>query len=264
MLLSAQEGMAPGVTIAEKMVNFEAYGFEGVEFWGSPDLRNRVKEIKDALSTVKLKVSTICAGYPGALLSDRFDERRAAVDGIKERLSLSAELGAVGVIVVPIFGPPRLPDLRPLYPRVYELEKALLIEECRELGRYADDVGAYVLLEPLNRYETHFINRLSQAVEVCKEVNIEHVKIMADFFHMNIEEADIAESLEEAGGYVKHIHLADSNRLLPGYGHIDFKKPFSALRKVGYEGFMALECGIPGPAEIELPKVVKYLKQFIV
>jgi sugar phosphate isomerase/epimerase len=86
---------------------------------------------------------------------------------------------------------------------------------------------------------------------------------MADFFHMNIEEADIAKSIEDAGSYIMHVHLADSNRLLPGYGHTDFKSGFNALKKINYRNFMALECRIPGDPDIELPKCVKYLKSLI-
>jgi sugar phosphate isomerase/epimerase len=117
-----------------------------------------------------------------------------------------------------------------------------------------------VLLEPINRYETHFINRLEQAVEICREARREHVKIMADFFHMSIEEPDISSSLEAASKHIAHIHLADSNRLLPGCGHTNFKKPFLILKKAGYRNFMALECGVPGDPHESLAKSVAYLK----
>ncbi|MBS7648555.1 sugar phosphate isomerase/epimerase, partial [Candidatus Bathyarchaeota archaeon] len=66
-----------------------------------------------------------------------------------------------------------------------------------------------------------------------------------------------------AGGYIMHVHLADSNRLLPGYGHTDFKSGFLSLKKIGYKNFMALECGIPGNPEEELPKCVKYLRSLL-
>ena len=144
-----------------------------------------------------------------------------------------------------------------------EVEKKILIEEYKILSDYAEDMGSYVILEPLNRYETHLINRLEQAVEVCEAVNKEFLKIMGDFFHMSIEEPDIASSLEKASDYIIHIHLADSNRLLPGYGHTDFKKPFRVLKKTGYKYFMAMECGVPSDPNETLPKSVKYLRQFM-
>lgn len=262
MKLAIQENMVPGKTMNEKVWKIEDYGFDGVEVWGS-DLPQRLNEIKDALSTSKIKLSTVCSGYGGDLLGADRKSRETAIQGIKERLKICAELEGVGVITVPTFGGPKISDLYPWCSNVRDVERMILVEELKVLGEYADDVGAYVLLEPLNRYETHFINRLEQAVEICRAVGREHIKIMADFFHMNIEEADIARSIEAADGYIMHIHLADSNRLLPGYGHIDFKSGFDALKKIGYRNFMALECGIPGDPDVELPKCVKYLKSLI-
>jgi sugar phosphate isomerase/epimerase len=115
-------------------------------------------------------------------------------------------------------------------------------------------------LEPINRYETHFINRLEQAVEIVEAVGREHVQMMTDFFHMSIEEANIASSLEAASKHIVHIHLADSNRLLPGHGHTDFKKPFQVLKKAGFKNYMVLECGVPGDPNETLPKCASFLR----
>lgn len=88
---------------------------------------------------------------------------------------------------------------------------------------HAEKAGLLALLEPLNRYETHFINRLEQAVEISRIVGNPAVTMMADSLHMNIEEADIASSIREAGKFVAHIHLADSNPVRPDRGHVDFR-----------------------------------------
>jgi sugar phosphate isomerase/epimerase len=261
MKLALQENLVPEKDLREKLGKIEQYGFEGIELWGRNELGNRMKEIKDAISTSKVKVSTICSGYSGDLLGAERKVREEAMEGVKQRLAWAAELGATGVIVVPTFGGPKICDLSPVYSSVDEFEKKLLVEECKILGKYAGDVGSFVLLEPLNRYETHLLRRLEDAVNICKEVRLDHVKIMADFFHMNIEERIIPESIEASGEYIAHVHLADSTRELPGYGHTDFKGGFSALKKIGYKRYMALECSIPGPPELELPKCAKYLKK---
>ena len=109
----------------------------------------------------------------------------------------------------------------------------------------------------------HFLKILDDAVGICKQINSPNVQIMADFFHMSIEEQDIAESIEKAGSYIRHVHLADSTRLLPGCGHTDFQSGFAALKSVGFLDYMALECGIRGAAEEELPKSVRYMKQWL-
>jgi sugar phosphate isomerase/epimerase len=261
MKLAAQEGLIPGRDLAEKLDNAAKFGFEGIEFWGS-GLENRQDEIIKATENHQVKPSTICAGYGGCLLDPNRSERDRAVNDIRKLLKVAANIGAVGLIVVPIFGGARINDLSP-YKSAIQLEKELLIMQMKELGDYAAEVGAYVLLEPLNRYETHLLKRLRDAVEICKAVDKPYVRIMADFFHMNIEEPIIAESIREAGEYVKHVHLADSTRLLPGHGHTDFKSGFEALKEIGFENYMALECGIPGDPFVELPKTVQYMKQWI-
>lgn len=262
MRLAIQETLVSGKTLLEKLRKLEKYGFEGIEIWGS-DIIQRVGEIKSALSSSKIRFSTVCSGYSGDLLGPDRESRELAVEGIKERLKVCAGLGGVGVITVPTFGGPKIPRLPPRHSEVYKIEKEILVEECEVLGKYADDVGAHVILEPLNRYETHFIKRLEQAAEICSAVGREHIKIMGDFFHMNIEERDIPSSLEKASDFLIHINPADSNRKLPGYSHINFKDAFNALKKKGYEKYMALECRVPGPPDVELPRCVKYLKRFI-
>ncbi len=262
MKIAIQENLLPGKTLREKFLIAEKLGFDGIELWGR-GIEKRISEIESVLSISKVPISTICSGYKGDLLGSSRSEREAAIKDIKFKLEVAAKLNAVGLIVVPTFGGPKLPDLYPLYKDVKELEYRLLVEELKDIGKHADEVGVFILLEPLNRYETHFLNRLEQAIKICKDVNMEHVKIMADFFHMNIEEASIPESLKIAKDYIRHIHLADSNRWLPGFGHTDFKSAFKVLKNSNYKYFMALECYVPEPKEESLRKSLAYLKSLL-
>jgi len=259
--LACQEGLAPGEAFEERIENLKAYGFEGVEINGRHLVQDRglLNEVKRASERVGIPVSTICAGFRGCLLDANASERELAMEDIKDLLYMGGELGVVGLIFVPLFGPPRISDLSPWRSAV-ELEKGLLIRLLQDLVRHAERAGTLLLLEPLNRYETHLPNRVEQAVEICEKVNSPHLRIMADFFHMNIEEADIAKSLRGARGWVRHIHLADSNRVLPGRGHTDFAAGFAALGAIGFKDFMALECGVYGDKEQALRKCVRYLR----
>jgi sugar phosphate isomerase/epimerase len=257
--LACQEGLAPGATLREKLVNLEAFGYEGVEFWGG-GIWDRVNEINEACAGSKVKASTICAGYGGCPLDVDKAGRDIAIADCKKLLKAAGDIGAVGLIFVPIFGGPRIPDLSP-YDDAISLEKKLLAEYIKELAPIAADNKTLLLLEPLNRYETHLLCRLEQAVEVIEMAgDPAGVALMADFFHMNIEELDMAKSIREAAKYVKHVHLADSIRWLPGYGHTDFRPGFAALKEIGFDGYMALECHVPGDPKVELPKCVEYLK----
>lgn len=261
MKLACQEGLVPGRDLAEKLDNLAEYGYEGIEFggWG---IEGRVDEILRATGNHPVKPSTICAGYGGCLLDANKEERDKAIDGITRLLKVAGHIGAVGLIVVPVFGAPRLPDLSP-YKGVRELQDELLVTLLKELADVAEEAGALILLEPLNRYEARYLRRVDEAVAICQKVGKPGVRVMGDFFHMNIEEADIAASIKAAGDYLQHIHLADSNRVLPGMGHTDFASGFAALKEIGYSNYMALECGVPGDRAVELKKSADFMKQWL-
>ena len=145
------------------------------------------------------------------------------------------------------FGPPQVPDLSPLT-SVAQLQRDLLVAVLRPLAAEAASMGVSLLLEPLNRYEARFPKDLAEGCSICEEVRSTGLRLMADFFHMSIEEADIAALLTvPPATYVRHIHLADSNRQLPGLGHTQFVEAFRALDEIGFEGFGALECAVPDP-----------------
>ena len=258
MKLACQLGMAPGDTVLDKFKNLQRYGFDGIEVggWGIKDI---IGDVQKAAKQTGMPISTICAGYGGSPLDSDPQQRDIAIREAKEILTMAADLDSVGMIFVPIFGGPRVPDLRPLYSAV-ELEKLLIEKIVADLGEHAADVGTKLLLEPLNRGETHLWRRLRDAVECAEAVNMPSVQIMADFYHMNIEEPHIDESIREAGKWIAHVHLADSHRQQPGTGHTDFRSGFAALKDIGFEGYMALECGITGDPEEAFPECVAYLK----
>ncbi|MCX7992864.1 MAG: sugar phosphate isomerase/epimerase [Fimbriimonadales bacterium] len=258
MKLACQEGLVPGSSLPERLEKLAAWGYKGIEFWGG-GIKERVAEIQSALKNSPVQASTICAGFRGCLLDADPAQRDLALQDIRDLLYVAGDIGAVGLIVVPIFGGPRIPDLRPLA-APESLERELLLKLLEDLVQTAEKAGAHILLEPLNRYETHFLRRLEQAAAICDALPHPNLKIMADFFHMSIEEADIAAALRAAGNHIAHVHLADSNRLLPGQGHTDFRQGFAALREIGYTGYMALECGIAGDPAVALPKTVGYLQ----
>ncbi|GAG10352.1 unnamed protein product, partial [marine sediment metagenome] len=260
--------LAPGATFQQKVDNLLALGFEGVELnagfdpHGGSDLRRRVDEIKRALEGTQIAVSSICGGQPMTFLAADVQQRRAAIDGYRENLAIAGELGATGPILVPIFGPPQLSDPWPLKSAV-DLEKEILAEICKDLADIAVQYGTNVVLEPLNRYETHLLRTLADAMQICDMAgNPPGLKIMADFFHMNIEEPDIPASIRAAGDAICHVHLADSTRTEPGSGHTDFAAGLKALSDIGYSGYMAFECALSGPDPAEaLKRSVKFLQK---
>jgi sugar phosphate isomerase/epimerase len=116
-----------------------------------------------------------------------------------------------------------------------------LSESLLNLGLHAAKYGMTLLYEPINRYETNLINRLDDGVELLKGLATTNVKLLADLYHMNIEETDLATALVAAGRYVGHIHFADSNRRAAGLGHTDFTPVIAALREIVYTGYLSAE-----------------------
>lgn len=262
MKFACQEGLAVGSALNEKLDNLAAAGYEGIEFWGA-NLWDRVAEISQATANHSVKASSICAGFRGCPLDADKKERDKASEDIHRLLQTSGELGMAGLIMVPIFGSPRIPDLSPLAGAV-QLEKDLLCKLFDDWGKTAEKAGTYLLLEPLNRYETHLIRTLKDGTDICERVGNPNIKIMADFFHMSIEEENTAASIRAAGSHIAHVHLADSTRQLPGYGHTDWKAGFDALKEIGFNQYMALECGNPAEdKQAGLKRSADFLKKLL-
>jgi sugar phosphate isomerase/epimerase len=246
MKLSIREGMVPGESLPEQLRWLEQVGGEGIELHGA-SLDLPPDELRRIFADSPIGASAI-EGSPLLLRADPA-ERARAKELIRARLALAAELGAVGVLVVPQFGrTPALPDLAP-YKTGADLERELLLAQLRDLAPAARQAGVPIFLEPLNRYEAYIVNRVEQGAAIAAQVGPE-VATMADFFHMNIEEADIPASIRAAGDRIIYVHVADSNRLQPGRGHLDFRPGFVALKEIGYDGWLGIECRLVGtPAD---------------
>ena len=259
MKLACQEHLLPGETVLEKWRFAAGAGFDGIELRGMDDWNDRLDELRNAREGGAV-FSSVC------VISDRFigdldaGRRREATDHMKDLLSGIAELGGVGAVTPAAYGlaSKRLPPFT--VPRTEEEDRRVLLDALEELGEHAEREGTLLLLEPLNRYEDHMLNRVEQAVELCEAVGRDSVKVMGDLFHMNIEEDDPTESIRTAGGYLAHVHLADSNRAHPGTGHTDFAAAFGALCDIGFDGYMAMECAVRGDAGTVLPQVARHLR----
>ncbi len=110
----------------------------------------------------------------------------------------------------------------------------------------AAEAGTGIVIEPVNRYESDFLNTLEDAVAVIEGINHPRLGVLADTFHMNIEEISIEGSLIRAAPYLRHVHVADSNRRPPGMGHLDFRGILETLGTIGYQGYLSAE-SLPYP-----------------
>ncbi len=131
----------------------------------------------------------------------------------------------------------------------------------KNLSSFASDYGIRLLLEPLNRYSTPYCTTANDAISVTKMVDHDNFRIMLDTFHMNIEEDSLEYAVSDSKHLLAHMHFADNNRKLPGYGHIDFQLIMRILADIGYEEYVSFEPIIQGKGyEPSLSKSLAYIK----
>lgn len=124
--------------------------------------------------------------------------------------------------------------------------ETLFVDTARRICDVAAAAGVTIIIEPVNRYETNFVNSLDERAELIAKVGRPDLGLMPDVFHMNIEDAQIGAALARHGKLVKYIHLADSNRLAPGRGHLNFADVFAGLRRASFDGWASIEI-LPQP-----------------
>ena len=117
----------------------------------------------------------------------------------------------------------------------------LLVDQLKKLSAQASDKGVTLCVEPLNRFETSFMNLASQAIEVVDRVDSEACGILLDTFHMNIEEKSIGDAIRAAGSRLKHLHSCENDRGAPGSGHVPWKEVAAAVKDAGYDGPVVIE-----------------------
>ncbi|MCA9198662.1 MAG: sugar phosphate isomerase/epimerase [Planctomycetales bacterium] len=132
-----------------------------------------------------------------------------------------------------------------------------------ELGEYAKPYQAPLIYEPLNRYETNLCNTMQDGVELLGHVDSDNVVLLADLFHMNIEETSVAQGILDGGSKIGHVHFVDSNRQPVGAGHTDFAAVTEALRKIGYDGILSAEAFPIPDSRTAAQKTIQGFRQYI-
>lgn len=255
--ISFQEGIAPGETLNQKLDFMEKLGVVGFEPGGG-GLKDRVKEIKEALKGRDIKVSAICAGFKGFILSTDPAIRKQCMDTMKEIITAAGELGSTGVIIVPAFN-----GQKPALDHTMET-RDFLCEQFNEMGNHAAQNGTTVIFEPLNRKECFYMRQVADAASVCRDINNPGVRCMGDFWHMTWEETSDMGAFISAGDYLQHVHVASrKRRSMPGEdGEADnYVDGFKGLKMIGYDKYVSFECGCQGDRNTVVPAAVELLRK---
>ena len=233
-------------------------GYDGIEL-GPEWLNQPLGSIQEELAGAGAAVSAI-VGSIGLLDTDP-QKRAEAVELDRRRLRMAKELGADCVIEVPVFGPNRFQDISPVM-NAREIEEKLLVAGLKQIASDVERSGITLLLEPCNHKETHFMNRQSQAAEIIEAVGAPGFRTLSDFYHMQLEEKDIGETLARYGNHTGYVHLADgAARTEPGSLPFDYRPGFRALKKWGYAGWLTVESGATDNPEDALRRALAYLKR---
>jgi D-psicose/D-tagatose/L-ribulose 3-epimerase len=211
------------------------YGYGSLEISGEPH-RHDTREVRRLLAESGVR----CWGSVTLMLEDRNllarDEaqRAMSVRYVKDCITMVMELEGEVISVVPGTVGKLVPDATP------EEEWGWAVEGMKEIYDHAVTCGVRIAIEPINRFETYFVNRAAQALALAEAVGPE-CGVCLDVFHMNIEEADMFATIREAGGRIANIHVADNNRMAPAMGTFDWPRIIEVVRAAGYDGALAVE-----------------------
>jgi D-psicose/D-tagatose/L-ribulose 3-epimerase len=212
-----------------------ACGYDGIEISGEPALYDP-KHVRSLLDENGLECwgsVTLMVGGRDLLHEDNY-VRVGSVQYVKDTIDLIQALGGSILTVVPSTVGKVTPMSTP------EQEWKWAVESLKECQAHAEKCGVRLALEPLNRFETYFLNRCDQALALAEDVGGD-CGVCLDIFHMNIEEADWPGAIRAAGDQLVDFHVADNNRMPPGQGAIDWELIVRTLGEVGYDGYLTVE-----------------------
>ena len=224
--------------LAETAARLAGFGYDGLELKGDLELYDatEVKTILDdhGLAVLSLTPQDVDLPHPDA------EVRAEAVDYYLRLLDFAAEVGAPMVGCHGAVG-----RIRPV--TTYEQEVVNFVVGVQRIAERAQELGLRLAIEVLNRYESHLLNTAEAAAHFVEEVGAPNVGLLLDAYHMNIEEASLADAVRAAGGHLFLFHAADSNRQAVGRGHTDFAGVMRALQDIEYDGAIIVECTASGP-----------------
>ncbi len=264
VVLSAQPAQFAAATfkgdIETNLSQIASLGYQGVELAIRDPARIDAEALERLVRRRGLAVPAIGTGQAWGEEGLSFTDpeasiRRRAIERIKSHIPLACRLRAL-IIIGLIRG-----VVKPGVARQQAMD--WLVEAIRDCSQAARDSGVSLVLEPINRYETSLINNVQQGLELVERVEASYFGLLLDTFHMNIEEPDIEASIAACGAHVLHFHVADSNRLAPGGGHLDFKPILQALGRTGYAGWISGEF-LPQPDALTAARnSIEHLKQLM-
>ena len=218
---------------------FKKWGFDTVELPIEDPSHIDPDKVRAAADKAGLAIGSICACMgPGRDFRGTAEEQATAMTYCKALIDQAVVLGCPSIIG-PVYSVVGKADA--VEPAQQKVEWQLVVKNLKELCKYAEEQGVQICVEPLNRFETDFLNTCDQGLKLIKAVGSKALKLHLDTFHMNIEEKNQAAAIRKAGKLLGHFHACGSDRGTPGGDHIAWPEIVKALKAIGYKGDVVIE-----------------------
>lgn len=218
---------------------FKRWGFDTVEIPIEDPSHIDPAHVKRELDKHGLVCSTVCACMgPDRDLRGTPAQQQTSLRYMKQVIDQMAALDCAA-LVGPVYSSVGRADA--VAPADYRRQWKTVVKHLKTIARYAQQRGRVICMEPLNRFETDFINTVDQALKMVADVGSPALKLHLDTFHMNIEQKDQAAAIRKAGTLLGHFHACGSDRGTPGNDHIAWKPIAKALKDVKYKGDVVIE-----------------------
>ena len=240
--------------------NASALGFDAVELFAPSPSAVDVGTLKRMLQERALELAAVGTGagmvkHGLSLTSPDEGQRGTAIAFVQKMIDFGGPLHAPAIIG----------SMQGRWGGSIDRDHALdlLRRALNVLGEHAAQYEIPLIYEPLNRYETNLVNTIADGVSLIQSLETRNVRLLADLFHMNIEETNLAEAIRTGGEYIGHVHFVDSNRRPAGMGHMDFGPIAAALLKTGYQGYLSAEAfPYPDPEAAAQHTIQRYRELF--
>jgi len=229
---------------------FKKWGFDAVELLVEDPAHIDPAYVKSELTKQGLACGSVCAAMNKE--RDLRGSRKSQSTGVKYLCSL---LDQMQTLDCPVLGGPvysYVGRADSVAPAEYERQWNAVVKNLKTVTRHAESLGKLVCLEPLNRFETDFINTFEQGLKMIHDVGSPALKLHLDTFHANIEEKHQDAAIRKAGKHLGHIHACGVDRGTPGNDHIDWQKIAAALKAIGYQGDISIES-----VTLDVPRIAR-------
>ena len=262
MKLSCRLEVLPGSTVLEQVTQARDYGFDGIGLPGR-FLTTYREEVEQVLDDLPLPLMSLSLGFESSLLHPEASERRRCLESLCGLMDVCARWGVKKLNVPPVLlqdNPVRITDPNP-YSSLVERLDALLLDELEAVVDEAEARDLVFLLEPVNRFESEYLHSVEHAARLSARIGRPGLGVTIDTYHMQLEELKPSEAIARAGKEIRHVHVAENTRVEPGVGSLDFASVFGALRSIGYDDWIEVECrSLSGRPEEVLPCSVNFLR----